>query len=69
MSAARGNTAAPARQQQAVAASLLIIPDHELEAACRAHWPTWDRMRAEHVRKWREKMRAALVAATLARRP
>lgn len=37
-----------------------------LDAACRAHWPSWDRMRPDNARKWREKMRAALVAAVQA---
>jgi hypothetical protein len=36
-----------------------------VERACRAHWPSWDRMRLDHQRKWREKMRAALRAAYL----
>ncbi len=37
-----------------------------LDAACRAHWPTWNRMRPDHARKWRDKMRAALIAAVQA---
>jgi hypothetical protein len=34
-----------------------------IEAACRAHWPSWNNMRPDHQRKWREKMTAALIAA------
>lgn len=43
--------------------------DAELDAACRAHWPSWDRMRPDNARVWRTKMQAALAAAALARRP
>jgi hypothetical protein len=46
---------------------LRSIDDASVEAACRAHWPTWDRMRPDHARKWRAKMRAALEAAEAAR--
>lgn len=35
----------------------------ELLAALRAHWPSFDRMRPDVARKWREKMLAALTAA------
>lgn len=37
-----------------------------VEIACKAHWPTWGRMRADHERKWRDKMRAAIVAVLAA---
>jgi len=42
---------------------LLMLSADAVERACRAHWPSWDRMRAEHQRKWRVKMEAALRAA------
>ena len=32
-------------------------------AACRAHWPSYDRMRPDHQRKWYAKMVDALRAA------
>lgn len=41
---------------------LVMLNDDTLERLCRAHWPTWDRMRPDHQRKWREKMRGALLA-------
>ena len=34
-----------------------------VERACRAHWPSWDRMRPDHAAAWRVKMQAALAAA------
>lgn len=48
---------------------LAKVSDGELEAACRAHWPSWDRMRPDNARAWRAKIHAALTAAALARRP
>lgn len=41
---------------------LISANDETLERMCRAHWPTWDRMRPDHQRKWREKMKAALLS-------
>lgn len=38
--------------------------DHEMiERACRAHWPSFDRMRPDHAAEKRVKMQAALAAA------
>lgn len=37
----------------------------QLETACRAHWPSWDNMRPDHQRKWRDKMVKALAGAFL----
>lgn len=34
-----------------------------VDAALEAHWPSLDRMRADHSRKWRTKMEAAVAAA------
>lgn len=31
-----------------------------IERMCRAYWPSWDRMRPDHQRKWRAKMHAVL---------
>lgn len=39
------------------------ITPEAIEAACRAHWPTWDRMRPDNQRAWRVKMTEALNAA------
>lgn len=39
--------------------------DAEIDAALRAHWPSYDRMRPDCARKWREKMIAALIAAAI----
>lgn len=41
--------------------------DKAVDAACRAHWPTWDRMRPDHQRKWRAKMAMAVAAAFAAK--
>lgn len=40
----------------------MIVTDAMVDKACRAHWPTFDRMRPDHARKWRAKMRLALLA-------
>jgi hypothetical protein len=42
---------------------LVTMDDATLERMCRAHWPTWDRMRPDHQRKWRAKMKAAMLAS------
>lgn len=39
-----------------------LSPD-AVDRALRAHWPSYDRMRPDVARKWREKMEAALRAA------
>jgi len=49
----------PGRRPQPV---LVVLDDAAVERACRAHWPTWDRMRPDHQRKWRAKMADALAA-------
>lgn len=41
---------------------MIIFTEDMVERACRAHWPTWGKMRPDHERKWRDKMRAALTA-------
>lgn len=41
----------------------VMLNDETVERMCRAHWPTWDRMRADHQRKWRGKMKVALLAS------
>lgn len=41
---------------------ILAITPETIEKVCKAHWPSWDRMRPDHQRAWREKMRAALTA-------
>ena len=46
-----------------VAPVLVMMNDETLERMCRAHWPTWDRMRLDHQRKWRAKMKAAMLAS------
>lgn len=48
--------------QQDAERAFALISDAAIERACKAHWPTWDRMRPDHQRKWREKMRVALTA-------
>lgn len=40
----------------------MIITSEQFQAVCRAHWPTWDRMRPDHQSKWRVKMVKALRA-------
>lgn len=39
---------------------LVSLTDEAIERACKAHWPTWGRMRPDHQRKWRAKMEDAL---------
>lgn len=41
---------------------LITMDDATVERMCKAHWPSWDRMRPDHQRKWRTKMKAALIA-------
>jgi hypothetical protein len=41
----------------------LQIDADMVERACRAHWPSFDRMRPDHAAAWRVKMQAALAAA------
>jgi hypothetical protein len=41
----------------------MVVTAEMIERACRAHWPTWDRMRLDHQRAWRVKMQQALIAA------
>ena len=43
-------------------APMPLSPD-AVDRALRAHWPSYDRMRPDVARKWREKMEAALRAA------
>ncbi len=45
----------------------LLVPRAELNAALRAHWPSFDRMRPDYARKWEARMLKALEAAALAR--
>lgn len=45
----------------------MLISDAELQAACRAHWSSWDRMRPDVQRAREAAMRRALEAAALAR--
>lgn len=45
---------------------LVTVNAGAIERACRAHWPTWDRMRPDHQRKWRAKMETALMALLFA---
>ncbi|MGF6996683.1 hypothetical protein [Paraburkholderia sp. GAS32] len=40
---------------------LVTVNAQAVERACKAHWPSWDRMRPDHQRKWRAKMEAALL--------
>lgn len=42
-----------------------VLADEVIERACRAHWPSYDRMRPDIARKWKAKMTKALVAAGL----
>lgn len=42
---------------------LVVMDDNTVEKMCRAHWPSWDRMRPDIQRKWRQKMKTALIAA------
>lgn len=48
--------------RQATAPKLQIDADM-VERACRAHWPSFDRMRPDHAAEKRVKMQAALAAA------
>src|SRR5262249_43811235 len=41
---------------------LVMLNDESLERVCRAHWPSWERMRPDHQREWRAKMKTALMA-------
>ena len=42
---------------------MLQIDSDMVESACRAHWPSFDRMRPDHAAEKRVKMQAALAAA------
>lgn len=53
---------APMTENQRKAAGLQIDADM-VERACRAHWPSFDRMRPDHAAEKRVKMQAALAAA------
>lgn len=54
-------------QVRALASELLVVSEAEVEAACRAMWASWGRMRPDHERKHRADMRRALEAAVLVR--
>jgi hypothetical protein len=47
----------------------LTIDEDMILRACRAHWPSFDRMRPDLARKWRAKMEAALRAAIFGSKP
>lgn len=48
----------------AIAIQAHLVIDHDMvERACRAHWPSFDRMRPDHAAEKRVKMQAALAAA------
>lgn len=42
---------------------LVVLNEEMITRACRAHWPSWERMRPDLKRAWREKMTKALQAA------
>jgi hypothetical protein len=57
-------------EDQRLDAAKLGIRREMVEAAVRAHWPTWDNMRTDHQREHRAMMLAALMAAfSIPRRP
>jgi hypothetical protein len=45
---------------------LITVNAEAVERACKAHWPSWERMRPDHQRKWRAKMETALLAMLFA---
>lgn len=47
--------------------SWAVVSPAELEAACKAMWASWGRMRPDHERKNRASMKRALEAAALVR--
>lgn len=53
--------------QTAIRVGTLNVPSDALnkmvDAACRAHWASWDNMRPDNQRKWRDLMHVAVVAA------
>lgn len=58
------NLVSPPAASIAVEIQSHLVIDHEMvERACRAHWPSFDRMRRDHAAAWRVKMQAALAAA------
>lgn len=56
-----------AQQTNSQPVDVLAVGAAEVEAACRAMWASWGRMRPDHERKHREAMRRSLEAAALAR--